>query len=167
MLHKHQLFPGSGISSSQPEQEGRREAVDTSLSRRETEAQRGERKCPRLPPSQVSGLCSCFRSAASNKVLKDWGGVGVGRKVSGLSFRLRIKNSAGSRHLSPPSRARPGLCKSGLIRRVEQREEGPEKFLSHHLARPSVGGPCSQPAPAALVIPNAGSAPPGSSQPQP
>lgn len=120
-------------------QEGRREAVHTSLLRRETEAQGGKAptaasfrsKWP-VPMSSVSRDRHSFR-------LKTRAGAGRGGKVLGLSLPPRIKSPAGCHRLGPPSRVRPELGKSGLICRVEQAGRKDQKFLSHLLAQAKCG----------------------------
>lgn len=84
-------------------QEGRREAVNTSLPSRETEAQRGKRKCPRGPLSLLSGMCPSFMSAASGKILglrlgQSWGWEGVG-----VIFAIQDQKPSRLPCLSPPS----------------------------------------------------------------
>lgn len=67
-------------------------------------------------------MVASFPSAASGKILGirlGQGGSGGG-KVLGLSSQFRIKSPMGSHNLSLPSRVRLGLCKPGLLQRIEQ-----------------------------------------------
>ena len=63
------VFPGSKVSTSQPQLEGKKEAVSNPFFSRETEAQRGKGKRPQLPLSKVSGLYPPFTSAGPSKIL--------------------------------------------------------------------------------------------------